>query len=325
MLRPDWMDHVGNLTLVLLVPGGNQEVFRFMTETNRVQQVLGGTDFKDEHENPVVLDRNLVVVSPVSTGWDDLDAGDGSNPIGQTAYLFDLDDVDWVERMVAIVTRLIASRYGVLMRRPVPGAVFLRRFIAGFSGGGGLTFRVISERPWLFDGAAVAGTNCAGWENAFMAGEVPDTPHPGWRSGPSGEPHKLHVQIGLDDELVWHFGLVDADTPPLRKTLPDQYVDPPPAVAPPGFSSVNPALEYGPAAYYPLQVAYDAPGGVADWFTSDGSASPTKTLDPGVDVQDNDTSTVRLVQVPGLGHDLPKFVPGGGYDWLPSVLAWLSA
>jgi hypothetical protein len=72
-------------------------------------------------------------------------------------------------------------------------------------------------------------------------------------------------------------------------------------------------------------VAYDAPGGVADWFTSDGSASPTRTLDPGVDVQDNDTSTVRLVQVPGLGHDLPKFVPGGGYDWLPSVLAWLSA
>jgi hypothetical protein len=229
---------------VLAVPGGGQEVGTFLIDVNRVQQVMGGSAVYDEFglDISATLDHHLVVVAPVSTGWDDVKAGDWSTPIGQSGLLFDLDDVDWMERIVGIVTRMIGARYQALMGRAPGIPVFKRKVIVGFSGGGCLVFRVISERPWLLDGAASAGSNCAGWENAFEApAEIDRDPaRPGWRFGPplvGG--YRLHLQIGLTDPLVWHlYQTAETGTPPDKTTLPENYVDGG-AGTPPGFSHTD--------------------------------------------------------------------------------------
>lgn len=322
LARPDILDHVGELSLIVLMPGGNQTVEEFMMDVARVHRALAGESMTHEDGSSSEGPRHWVVVAPVSMGWDRLTAGDWSTPIGQTAMLFQLDDVSLVARLRDLANEWVVglcAAHGV----SIEGSVFQERYLIGFSGGGCMTFRVAYERPGLFDGYAVAGTNCAGFETAWQREIVGAAPQ--WAFGPPASAFRLHVTIDPEETKVYSFGADEAGTPPDKMPLPDTQVSAADSAV--GFTSMDPLLSYGPSAYYPLQMAYDAPLGLGAWtLAASGTLPVVATFGAGaVDVQDFEPpfmlKRVRLVQVQGIGHTVPKAATG--FDWLSSAVNWL--
>lgn len=326
--RPDWVEHAGNLTLCVLAHGGAQDVTTWLDTAVHASEMLSAEQpYIDETGTEVLpapdaVDHmsRVVFVAPAGIMWNRVAQGGWASEIGQDGLLLAPPDVDFFARLPDLVEALFQNLFQRLFGHPAGGRIFPRAVYLGFSNGACLGFRIASERPGVYQGFALAGSNCAGFDHV-------------WRQAEGGPPYQyaspfatdaadasqvLHLSIGRGDEEV-HFVGADAATPPAKVGGIDEYID---ADAPPPVWDES--AEWSVSAWHPLQYGWESLTGVGQWVTSVDARAPLTVADAGSisDFSNAAGARLRIVVVDGLGHALPSRTLGL-YDWAPAALHYL--
>ena len=163
VFRPDWIDHVGELTLCVLAHGGNQDVTNFINAEARLPDLMSRTfgTFVDDDgaevepaETESYHPSKLVFVAVAGIGWSRTEAGGWNSELGEGTQLLGPPDVDFFARLPAIAERLFGELFERTFFVRPKASVFARDLFFGFSSGAGLGFRIAAEqhRSGLGDG-----------------------------------------------------------------------------------------------------------------------------------------------------------------------------